>query len=67
MAAFSHKNSKGQTYFLHMRDVKLRGSGKVQRIYFFARVTGRGSLDALPEGYKVIENKKTGLPVLKRS
>ncbi len=50
-----------------MRDVVLRGSGKTQRIYFFAKVTAKGSLDALPEGYKVIENKKTGLPVLKKA
>jgi len=64
--AFSYKNSKGQTYLLHMRDVTLRGSGKVQRIYFFARKEGKGSLDAVPSAYKVIENKKTGLPVLKK-
>ena len=49
-----------------MRDVTLRGSGKVQRIYFFARKEGKGSLDAVPSAYKVIENKKTGLPVLKK-
>jgi uncharacterized membrane protein len=65
--AYSYKNSKGQTYYLHMRDVKLRGSGKTQRIYFFARETRSGSLNDVPTGYKVVENKKTGLPVLKRS
>lgn len=65
--AFAHKNSKGQTYYLHMKDVKLRGSGKTQRIYFFARDIRKEALDAVPTGYRVIENKKTGLPVLKRS
>ena len=65
--AFAHKNSKGQTYYLHMKDVKLRGSGKIQRIYFFARDIRKEALNAVPTGYKVIENKKTGLPVLKRS
>jgi len=65
--AYTHKNSKGQTYFLHMKDVKLRGSGKTQRIYFFARDVRKGSLEEVPTGYKVIENKKTGLPVLKRA
>jgi len=65
--AYSHKNAKGQTYYLHMRDVTLRGSGKKQRIYFFARATGKGSLDEVPAGYKVVENKRTGLPVLKRA
>lgn len=65
--AFAHKNSKGQTYYLHMKDVKLRGSGKTQRIYYFARDVRKESLDEVPKGYKVIENKKTGLPVLKRA
>lgn len=64
--AYGYKNSKGQTYYLHQRDVKLRGSGKVQRIYFFARDERKGVLDEVPAGYKVVENKKTGLPVLKR-
>jgi len=65
--AYSHKNSKGQIYYLHMKDVKLRGSGKVQRIYFFARDIRKESLEEVPTGYKVVENKKTGLPVLKKS
>jgi hypothetical protein len=65
--AFSYKNAKSQTYYLHMRDVTLRGSGKQQRIYFFARAVGKGSLDAVPAGYQVVENKRTGLPVLKKS
>lgn len=50
-----------------MKDVKLRGSGKTQRIYYFARDVRKESLDEVPKGYKVIENKKTGLPVLKRA
>jgi hypothetical protein len=64
--AFSYKNKKDQTYFLHKTEVTLRGSGKHQTIYFFARETRKGSMDELPTGYKVVENKKTGLPVLKK-
>jgi hypothetical protein len=63
--AFQHKNSKGQTYNLHMKDVTLKG-GRVQRIYFFARDVRPGAVDALPAGYKVIENARTGLPILKK-
>jgi hypothetical protein len=63
--AFSHVNSKGQTYYLHMRDVTLKG-GRVQRIYFFAREVKDGAIDALPEGYIVVENPRTGLPILKK-
>ncbi len=63
--AFEYKNSKGQTYYLHSKDVKLR-SGRNQRIYFFARDIRAGSLDTIPEGFSVIENKRTGLPILKK-
>lgn len=63
--AFSHVNSKGQTYFLHQRDVTLKG-GRVQRIYFFAREEKEGVIDALPQGYIVVENPRTGLPILKK-
>jgi len=64
--AFTFKNSKGVTYYLHFKDVTLRG-GKKQRIYFFARDVRAGSLDAVPEGYEVMETKRTGMPVLKKS
>ena len=63
---FQFKNSKGQDYFLHHTKVTLKGSGKKQDIYFFARKVGTNAIDALPEGYKVLEVKKTGLPVLKK-
>jgi hypothetical protein len=64
--AFSYTNSKGQKYFLHTREVTLK-NGRVQRIYFFARDIRDGSLDAVPEGYEVVETKRTGMPVLKKS
>ena len=63
--AFAHTNSKGQQYYLHMKDVMLKG-GRMQRIYFFARDIREGAVDALPAGYIVIENARTGLPVLKK-
>lgn len=65
--AYSHTNSKGQTYFLHKTEVKLRGSGKNQTIYFFARSEKDGALDAVPQGFKVVESQRTGLPVLKKA
>lgn len=63
--AFSHTNSKGQEYYLHQRDVTLKG-GRQQRIYFFARDVRDGSCDSLPDGYVVVENPRTGLPILKK-
>lgn len=63
--AFQHTNAKGQTYYLHSKEVRLR-SGRVQRIYYFAREVRPEAIDQLPEGFKVAENARTGLPTLKR-
>jgi hypothetical protein len=62
--AFSFKNSKGQTYFLHATTRVLK-SGKEQHLYYFAKTQKAGVLNALPQGYVVTESK-TGLPVLKK-
>lgn len=65
--AYQHTNKKGTSYYLHSTEITLRGSGKKQTIYFFAReVKPTGSLDAVPSGYIVVENSRTGLPVLKK-
>jgi len=65
--AFSVQSQKsGQTYYLHSKDVILRG-GRQQTIYFFAREVKDGALDALPAGYEVMENSRTGLPMLRKA
>lgn len=64
--AFSHMSKKsGKTYYLHSKDVTLRG-GRQQTIYFFAQDVRPGALDAVPAGYMVMENSRTGLPMLKK-
>lgn len=63
--AFSFKNSKGTTYYLHSKNVTLRGGHK-QTIYYFARDVRKEALDAVPDGYAVMETKRTGMPVLKK-
>ncbi len=63
---YSHVNSKGQTYYLHVNKIE-RSSGKVTKLYFFSREEKEGkTLDAVPDGYRVIE-MKTGLPALKKA
>ena len=63
--AFSTKSKKtGETYYLHSKDVTLRG-GRKQTIYYFARQEKAGACE-LPSGYKVVENSRTGLPMLKK-
>lgn len=59
----SQKSAK--TYYLHERHQELKGGQKVT-LYFFAGQPGVGAIDALPQGYEVSENSKTGLPLLKK-
>jgi len=67
MMAFGVKSKKsGKTYYLHSKDVKLRGD-RIQTIYYFAGEIKENALNELPKGYKVIENERTGLPMLKKA
>lgn len=69
--AFSHVSAKsGKTFYLHVRNT-VRGT-KTIPFYFFAGEVKEPTditfvLDALPEGYVVMESEKTGLPLLKRA
>jgi hypothetical protein len=70
---YSHKNSKGVTYFLHSCVTQLRG-GKDQKIYYFAKtvmtITPKGKVAEhidLPATYKVMENPRNGFLTLKRT
>lgn len=62
--AYKVTNSKGNSYYLHARQVELKG-GRKQNLFFFAKEAGDGALDAVPDGYQVAESKN-GLPVLKK-
>ncbi len=62
--AYSFRNSKGQTYYLHATPRTLK-SGKKQYLYYFSKTVKAGALDLVPQGYMVAESK-TGLPVLKK-
>lgn len=61
---FSHKNSKGVTYYLNSKLVTLRG-GKEQRIYYFSK-DERPEACELPEGFNVNENDRNGFLTVKR-
>ena len=64
--AYSVESKKsGKMYYLHSKEVKLKGD-RLQRIYYFAGDIRKEALDALPKGYEVIENKRTGLPMLRK-
>jgi len=57
--AFEHTNSRGNKYYLHAREAK-----NGQKLFFFSK-DPTGAIDK-PDEYRVIENGKTGLPLLKR-
>lgn len=64
--AYNVKSKKsGKTYFLHSKEVTLAG-GRKQRIFYFAGEAGKDSLDAMPAGYELMENERTGLPMLRK-
>ncbi|MBI1977127.1 MAG: hypothetical protein HYS55_00040 [Candidatus Omnitrophica bacterium] len=65
--AFSAISKKsGRTFYLHSKEVTLRG-GRKQRIFYFAGEAKEGAIDSLPPGYALGENSKTGLPILKKA
>jgi hypothetical protein len=57
-------NSKGQTYFLHRKQVDLRNGQRT--LYFFSKERKEGAIDEVPEGYEISEGRN-GLPVLRKS
>ncbi|MEK7548670.1 MAG: hypothetical protein AAB499_02120 [Patescibacteria group bacterium] len=59
-------NKSGTTYYLHSKNVTLRG-GRSQVIYFFAKDVRPGALDSIPSGYETMENSRTGLPMLRKA
>jgi len=64
--AYSVKSKKsGKTYYLHSKEVELKG-GRKQRIFYFASVAEKNAINELPTGYEVMESKRTGLPLLKK-
>ena len=64
--AFSVVSKKSnKTYYLHSRLQKLKGGQEVT-LYYFGGEAKAGAIDALPDGMEVIENERTGLPMLKK-
>lgn len=64
--AYTHTNSRGQTYVLHRR-VTRAGSPQERALHFFSRDEREDAIDELPAGYTVVESPRTGLPLLKKA
>lgn len=64
--AFSVISKKsGKTYFLHARQQVLKG-GREVTLYYFGGEAKAGAIDAIPAGMEVMENERTGLPMLRK-
>ena len=64
--AYNVKSKKsGKTYYLHTKEVEL-AAGRKQRIYYFAGEATENAINELPVGYEVMENERTGLPMLRK-
>lgn len=55
----------GKTFYLHERLQELKGGRKVT-LYYFGGEAKENAIDAVPEGYEVSENGRTGLPFLRK-
>ena len=63
--AYSHTNSKGNTYYLHTKK-SMTSTGKERTLFYFSKeLKPEEALDAVPTGYEVAE-MKTGMLVLKK-
>ena len=62
---FQLEDTKGNTWYLHTQVVKLRNGNGNSRIYYFAK-SKRSNVCEMPEGYRVINSPKTGMPMLKK-
>ena len=58
---YSHQNSKGKTYFLHSKDVVLKG-GRNQTIYYFAKEAKSNACD-IPAGKTVVHTSSVATTV----
>ena len=64
--AFSTISKKsGKTYFLHSRKQKLKGGQEVT-LYYFGGEAKEGAIDAVPDNMEIMENERTGLPMLRK-
>lgn len=67
---YAHVSKKsGKTYYLFTKDTKLKNSGKIQPLYYFAKDPNNAKgtpLSEVPAG-KVVAEMKNGVPMLKNS
>ncbi len=63
-SALSKKS--GKTYYLHTKEVTLAGGRKQKIFYFAGEIDKQTAVNEMPAGYEVMENSRTGLPMLRK-
>ena len=62
--ANSYTNKKGQTYYLHSKEILSSKNKKPRTIRFFSKVA-EGAID-IPDTHFATESERSGLPFLKK-
>ncbi len=57
-------NKSGKTYYLHLKRQERKNGGTTD-LYYFAGEVKEGAIADLPSNKEVVENERTGLPMLK--
>jgi len=67
MKVFSVKSKKnGEVWYLHAKIITMKGQ-KPRCIYYFGRtITKEFAIDAVPTGFEISHNMRTGMPLLKK-
>lgn len=60
---YTFRNSKGDLYFLHRTTAGRNNDGE---LLYFAKSQNQNTIDELPDGYRVVESDRTGMPVVKK-
>lgn len=60
-----YTNKKGK-WFLNSIRMTLKNTGKRQTVYYFTKSKRKSSISRMPPGYKIIENKISGMPLLRK-
>lgn len=62
-----YRNSVGTIWYLNSRQVELKNGNGTMTIYYFSLGRRSTAVDAMPEGYEVIENSRNHVPFLRKA
>lgn len=64
---YAYTNTLGAIYYLHRRSTALRNSTVERPIFYFRRELDQAhAIDAVPDGYEIVEGPRGALPMLRK-